>query len=470
MYTVNKHLRLTLYLPGIAAILTVLLVLPARQVFAVQDGPNLIKNGGFEDGFTEIEVADGWGHFQTDNAGIGFHDDMWDLTVYEGKHSQMIELADATSEDACAGIFQTVTVSPGQEYEFSLKGIVRSDEGSSARSNSGYYLEYAIDLSGNQDWQRVANWVELPWGEQPRTGPTFTMNLTEINFTATGDTVTLFIRARKRWSDQHEGNFNIDDVRLVPIVPGRSPATGTFGSYHSHVSLDAPDGDPLNALFVDDDGKVGIGTTNPSEALEINGTVKASLFQGDGSGLTGTTKWSDSERGIYYDAGNVGVGTTDPQSELDVRGTTSTEVLEITGGADLAERFEIAGTDTIRPGMVVAIDPDHVGKLRVAEDAYDSTVAGVVSGADGIRPGLIMWQDGTTGERGHLVSLTGRVYVWADATYGPIQPGDLLTTSETPGHAMKVTDHGLAQGAILGKAMSSLDEGQELILMLVALQ
>ncbi len=66
--------------------------------------------------------------------------------------------------------------------------------------------------------------------------------------------------------------------------------------------------------------------------------------------------------------------------------------------------------------------------------------------------------------------MTGRVYVQADATFGAIKPGDMLTTSETPGHAMKVTDHARAQGAILGKAMSGLKEGTGTVLVLVTLQ
>jgi len=68
------------------------------------------------------------------------------------------------------------------------------------------------------------------------------------------------------------------------------------------------------------------------------------------------------------------------------------------------------------------------------------------------------------------VALTGRVYVQADAGYGAIKPGDLLTTSDTPGHAMKVIDHAQARGAVLGKAMSSLKEGKGLVLVLVTLQ
>jgi hypothetical protein len=71
---------------------------------------------------------------------------------------------------------------------------------------------------------------------------------------------------------------------------------------------------------------------------------------------------------------------------------------------------------------------------------------------------------------GKNVSLTGRVYVQADAATAPIRPGDLLTTSATPGYAMKVTDHSKAEGAILGKAMSGLNSGKGMVLMLVTLQ
>ncbi len=152
-------------------------------------------------------------------------------------------------------------------------------------------------------------------------------------------------------------------------------------------------------------------------------------------------------------------------------GTTSVSVLQITGGSDLSEQFDVQSRDTeIRPGLVVCIDPEEPGRLAVSRHAYDRTVAGVISGAGGVVPGMTMGQRGSIADGGQPVALTGRVYVWADATHGAIRAGDLLTTSDTPGHAMKVADHGRAQGAILGKAMSSLDEGTGLVLVLVSLQ
>ena len=68
------------------------------------------------------------------------------------------------------------------------------------------------------------------------------------------------------------------------------------------------------------------------------------------------------------------------------------------------------------------------------------------------------------------VALSGRVYCLVDASSGAVHPGDLLTTSNRSGHAMKVTDYEQAQGAILGKAMTGLEQGQGFVLVLVSLQ
>ncbi|MGE0885530.1 MAG: beta strand repeat-containing protein [Blastocatellales bacterium] len=164
---------------------------------------------------------------------------------------------------------------------------------------------------------------------------------------------------------------------------------------------------------------------------------------------------------------------------VNYNGTTVTKVLQITGGADLAEQFEInespvsVGDKTgVQPsaGLIVSIDPDEPGKLVVSNQAYDRKVAGIISGAGGVKTGMIMSQAGSIADGAQPVALTGRVYCWADASSGSIEPGDLLTTSTVPGHAMKINDYAKAHGAIVGKAMTSLKSGRGLVLVLVTLQ
>lgn len=150
-------------------------------------------------------------------------------------------------------------------------------------------------------------------------------------------------------------------------------------------------------------------------------------------------------------------------------GVTEVDELKIMGGADVSEPFAISEHDELTEGSVVVIDKDIPGKLKLSNRPYDCCVAGVVSGAGGIEPGLTLQQRGMI-EDGRLVALTGRVYALADASYGAIEPGDLLTTSATPGHAMKASDRSRAHGAVIGKAMTSLESGRGLILVLVNLQ
>ncbi len=151
-------------------------------------------------------------------------------------------------------------------------------------------------------------------------------------------------------------------------------------------------------------------------------------------------------------------------------GRVTTQELQITGGSDLSEQFDVSERLNPLPGMLVSIDPERPGKLCVSTVAYDKKVAGIISGAGGIKTGVMMGQRGTMANGALPIALTGRVYCMADTSNGAIEPGDMLTTSAIPGHAMKVTDHAKAAGAIIGKAMTCLNNGEGLVLVLVTLQ
>ncbi|WP_051381601.1 hypothetical protein [Paraburkholderia mimosarum] len=135
-------------------------------------------------------------------------------------------------------------------------------------------------------------------------------------------------------------------------------------------------------------------------------------------------------------------------------------------GADCAEHFNVADAK-LEPGTVLVIDEG--GDLTECKQAYDKKVVGVISGAGDHRPGIILDRQAATEGRAPI-ALVGKVFCKADATAAPIGVGDLLTTSETPGYAMRADDPNRAFGAVLGKALGKLDEGRGLIPILVALQ
>ena len=217
-----------------------------------------------------------------------------------------------------------------------------------------------------------------------------------------------------------------------------------------------------------DSGKVGINTASPSQALEVNGAfMMVDGIQGTQAYIGNGGSGNDVEVGSLT-SGITAVSMYNHTDNAYMHLYCSSITIE--GGSDLAEPFQISDADQQTPeGAVVVIDEENPGHLKLSDRPYDSRVAGVVSGANGIHPGIQMQQQGLL-EGGKNVALTGRVYVQADASNGAIKPGDLLTTSAAPGRAMRVNDHSKAEGAILGKAMTGLKEGQGMILMLVTLQ
>jgi hypothetical protein len=132
--------------------------------------------------------------------------------------------------------------------------------------------------------------------------------------------------------------------------------------------------------------------------------------------------------------------------------------------ADCAEEFDIAEAVEIEPGTVMVLCDEAT--LRPREHAYDKHVIGVISGAGDYRPAIVLDKQPEQGKR-LPVALLGKVFCKVDAGYGVIEVGDLLTTSTTPGHAMKATD---SFGAVIGKALRPLREGQGLIPIVIALQ
>jgi hypothetical protein len=137
-------------------------------------------------------------------------------------------------------------------------------------------------------------------------------------------------------------------------------------------------------------------------------------------------------------------------------------------GADCAEDFDVSGDEQLEAGTVMVIDKE--GALKPSEQPYDKRVAGVISGAGDYRAGLLLDRQEESEANRMPVALVGKVACKVEARDCPIEVGDLLTTAPTPGYAMKANDPSKAPGAVIGKALQRLTEGQGLIGILVALQ
>jgi len=172
---------------------------------------------------------------------------------------------------------------------------------------------------------------------------------------------------------------------------------------------------------------------------------------------TGVSGESDSGIGVHGKGGKLAAFF-----EGDVQVTGDIRL----SNADCAEDFDVAGTNKVEPGTVMVLVNE--GALSESVQAYDKRVAGVISGAGSYKPGIVLDKQ-SSGNR-QPVALMGKVFCKVDAQFGAIEVGDLLTTSPTPGHAMKTSDPLKAFGAVIGKALRPLREGQSLIPILIALQ
>lgn len=306
------------------------------------------------------------------------------------------------------------------------------------------------------------------------------------------------------YSESHETTTNQFGLFSINIGMGNEP-NGDFstinwgdGSYTLKIKVDDNDEFPESpilavpiALWAKNSGdwtnigdtllttekKVGIGTSNvlgtfqvvnPQETtdLVVGGSepgdtyVRISTTSHDGgAGEIQSVQAVGGAYGALYlnpNGGNIGIGTTQPTTTLDVNGTTRTKILEITGG-DVAEARHPAMGHIIEPGMVVVFDENEPGTIRTTTKPYDKKAAGVVSGKGKYFAGVCLLEGEL--KKGALpVAQIGTVEVYA---IGPVEVGDLLTTSAVPGHAMAATDPYKCLGTIIGKATTSLKLGEK---------
>jgi len=275
-----------------------------------------------------------------------------------------------------------------------------------------------------------------------------------------------------------------------------------------------------NSLILQKSGDIAIGTTSPAAKLHVQVTKGTAVAGYTGGGVQGTNfaagvfgvnngtsgtgvyglalatsgqataLYSESEStagnaGLFNNNGvdtsgnrcdgmatcNVIVGQANASTVFRVGGdghvhATSYDV----GGADFAESMVAAGgRSQYEPGDLMAIDRQGNRSLTLTSAPYSTEVAGIFSTKPGVLASPYPVDDPRVGAEVPL-AVVGIVPCKVTAENGPIQAGDLLVTSSTPGHAMKGTDRSRMLGALVGKALEPMSGEKGVIQVLVMLQ
>jgi hypothetical protein len=209
-----------------------------------------------------------------------------------------------------------------------------------------------------------------------------------------------------------------------------------------------------------------------------------------GVGVRGESQSGTGVLGLSHDPTNAGVSAQNDrggvglraesnggiaahfQGDVEVVGHLSVDNISVTGDVflanrDLAELFAISPAAACEPGALMVIGDG--GALEPCTRPYDKRAIGVVSGAGTRRPAITLGAFDSS-ERTAPIAMVGTACCLADADLGAIEAGDLLTSSSTPGHAMRAADADMSVGAIVGKALAPLREGRALIPILISLQ
>jgi hypothetical protein len=257
------------------------------------------------------------------------------------------------------------------------------------------------------------------------------------------------------------------------------------------------------------EGDVGIGTSTPSQELDLVGEMEITSSATSLALDIYSTGFSVSQLVNFQTSQNVPAARdmlqivagatsddgmqfiecergTDPKFRVNGDGDVTADGTFTPGGADMAEMIAVsAGAATVEPGDVMVIDPARSRATVRSSRPRSTLVAGIYS----TRPGFIGserdWDKPGDREEDNEVgtytmaemaarfnevplAMVGIVPCKVSAENGAIQPGDLLVTSATPGHAMR--DEDPRNGTVVGKALEPLASGTGLIRVLVTLQ
>ncbi|MEO0334035.1 MAG: hypothetical protein AAF223_20565, partial [Bacteroidota bacterium] len=268
---------------------------------------------------------------------------------------------------------------------------------------------FRLTAEGGNQYSNAVAGLEL----QRRLENGNTLNWDIVNqgtFKIRRNTSTMFIL------DEDEAQLGTQAKKMTLNIWGKNVFSNGDQLYDGAIALRSSNGGPTNVLRLDgskiesenelylnwfsdenirmaQDGNVGIGSIysdldaklgvksdgwqfnlmNGSKSWRI-GVSNSDWAVGEGKLVFSNQESSTDALMVMTEQGRVGIGMRFPDRTLDVNGTARVRKLEIIGGADLAEPFEVSEAN-IQPGTVVVIDPANAGQLKMATAAYDKTVA-----------------------------------------------------------------------------------------------
>jgi len=291
------------------------------------------------------------------------------------------------------------------------------------------------------------------------------------------------LNRRVRLWDYLEVNGNLDVTGVAGIRQNYNYISGAAG--WSSVSYNARHNDANNAWVFPDQNRVAVTVEMDDQKgsggrFEVYSTTKAAK-----------TSWRkclalDGESGDMIILGNLGTHgfPSAPKKagwggglrtwDVEAEGTIWSAHGIDTSAHDLAENY-LSDAD-LAPGDVVCLDRSR-NRIVHSERPNDELLIGVIS----TEPGFLLnsmhaEEDSVPGMLPYPVALCGRVPCKVTDENGPIIRGDLLTTSSTPGHAMKATPVTVGgvevhrPGTIIGKALEPHRSGRAMIEVFVALR
>lgn len=280
-------------------------------------------------------------------------------------------------------------------------------------------FQFKVTVNGTLDGVPTAEYVSITMKKQGSgTQPSVSLNFNPQNqssgITSGGGNVyyTNVVNTNSTVSD---GSFSAGDVVDIYM--------SIYVTYWASLSLavEIRGGGTTSILFVDGtNDRVGIGLTQPTTALDVSGTVKATAFEGDGSALTGIVagQWTESSGDIQRSSGNVEVGV----ANLFVNTTTSRVGIGTTSPDEI---LHLSSNDTNGAFLKVVGDTSNRAGIKLDEDAGDANIILEYDGnGSGAGNYFSIYSDvgGWIGKGGgfNYIPLNGRVGIGTNSPQGPL--------------------------------------------------